>query len=83
MGTYSDSKFVTAKRAHECGNCGREILRGQMYLRYKLGLRNDIKRCSECAIEIRDEGARKGSPVYDCAAVREALGMPPAIGRVG
>lgn len=79
MGTYSDSKFVSARKLHVCGLCGSLIERGHRYLVYRIGLKARLKRCYNCAT-IHDE---KHGLQYDCAAVRAELKLPPAIGRKG
>ena len=83
MGTYSDSKIVTARKPHRCGQCGSDIAAGDRYLVYKLGLRNDTKRCLDCATSICAATAHVGRLQYDCAAVRAELGLPPRIGAEG
>ena len=89
MGTYSDSKIVTARVAHTCGRCERTIHAGERYLRYKLGLRNDIKRCSDCMVLTLAEadwpisGDCGDRLAYDCAAIRKELGLEPDRTRVG
>ena len=82
MGTYSDSKIVTARKLHSCGECGAQISKGQRYLNYKPGLRSSWPRCMKCATEIKQYSSG-GRPIYDCAAVRAELGLPADTTRVG
>lgn len=83
MGTYSDSKFVKAKISHTCGNCGAGIYKGDEYLAYKPGQRITEKRCMKCALAQVDGGLWEGRPRYNCAVVRERLGLEPDRVQVG
>jgi hypothetical protein len=74
MGTFHDSKIVTARKVYKCDCIGAHIIAvGQRYLRYKLGQRNDRRICMACAVK-RDLGT--GPLAFDCAAVRELC--PPS-----
>ena len=67
MGTYSDSKIVTARKAYRCDYFhGHTISKGESYLRYKLGQRNDRTVCLECARTVK---LGSGALYYRCAAI--------------
>lgn len=80
MGTYSDSKYVRARKPHACkAHPNHTIERGEKYLRYQTGQRFAYAICWQCSRSTWPDGR----PVYDCAQVRNVLGLPPDITRAG
>lgn len=71
MGTYEDSKFVKARKAHKCAvvKCAREIPIGTVYLRYQVGLMSNMKVCEDCALIKRPDGRVQ----FTCGAVHDRL----------
>lgn len=75
MGTFSDSRIVKARHPYQCANgMDHAINKGELYLRYKLGLRNDIMVCLRCATSKMEERNDK-QPYYDCAALRDHINI--------
>lgn len=76
MGTYLDSRIVKARKPHVCSRCGEPINPGgprSIYLRYQIGQRSCMPVCMRCAVErISDRGDLR----FDCAAMRDRLGIP-------
>lgn len=74
MGTYDDSKIVTARKDKPCSHRAdrHRIKAGEKYLRYAAGLMNHFPVCLECAMLRNASGAL----LYRCAAV-EALCETP------
>lgn len=62
MGTWDSSRICQSRSPKGCVECKNTIPAGYRYLRYKLGLRNDVTVCLRCALD---------TPLYDCAALRE------------
>lgn len=63
MGTYDDSKYVQARKEYDCDNARCKISKGDMYLRYALGLKWRVPVCIGCSL--------KGDK-YRCKAVEDA-----------
>ena len=47
MGTFDSSKIKVARQSHDCIRCKAQIMRGDKYLSYALGLKNRIKEWSK------------------------------------
>lgn len=79
MGTFNDSKIVTARKVYPCAmESAHAIQAGEKYLRYKLGQRNDRRVCMACAVR-RELG--DGHLMFHCAAVIEHLASRDATPR--
>lgn len=63
MSTYSDSKFVTARKEHLCERCRQNIEIGKEALAYKAGQRWTIYAHTECVMRRPD--------LYRCHAVTQ------------
>lgn len=72
MSTYSASRIVVARKAHDCDRCDELIPAGSRYLRYQLAHDISYGLHLSCA-DLRSEN---GTLVYDCAALRGELNIP-------
>jgi hypothetical protein len=70
MGTYTASKYVTARKAYPCSACGQGISKGAQYLVYQVGLKRSEKVCEPCSLGV---SSRTGRPNYYAAVVDERL----------
>jgi hypothetical protein len=74
MGTFHDSKYVLAKRDHNCCSCLTPILVGDEYLRYAQGQRSRLSVCVSCSLQTKPSYIREAvNPKWDCKVVEERL----------
>lgn len=71
VGTYDDSKYVIARKCHRAHCCPTPIEKGERYLVFKLGLRNDLKVHEKCSLKTH---TRDGF-YYHCKAVEDAAAV--------
>lgn len=72
-GTFGDSKISKARKEFECITPGHVIKPGDYYLRYRWGMYDSSAVCLECATTNRRDS---GSLRYDCASLRDHMGIP-------
>lgn len=70
MGTYTASRYSTARQSHVCSACGQEIPKGAQYLVYQVGLKRSEKVCEPCSLRV---STQTGKPHYYAAVVDERL----------
>lgn len=80
MGTWDSSTIRVSQRDRPCNESRmpnpHHIAKGEPYLVYKLGQRNDVAVCVECAITVRTGDGRYLK--YDCATVQAEIAVRAA-----
>src|SRR4029077_3157559 len=69
LSTYSDSKYVRARKEYGCAQCSAVIQTGESHLAYKPGLRSTIRVCSGCSRSATDGQNLR----WWCHAVEQAI----------
>ena len=77
MGTYTASKIRKTRVDRDCTDCEKTIYKGDQYLSYAPGMKTRLAKCMPCATVIIKTGPCKGGPHYNCADIREHLGIQP------